>query len=58
MKKIMLSFMILLIVFSFGLHILGLLNLIPIYLTSPLLLLSFLLFFYYFNERKRFRGFR
>ncbi|MED1202525.1 hypothetical protein [Heyndrickxia acidicola] len=46
------------IVLAFVLNILGLLKVIPLYITSPFLFLSLLSFFYYLNVRKRFKGFR
>jgi hypothetical protein len=46
------------ILLAFVLNILGLLKVIPLYITSPFLFLSLLSFFYYLNIRKKFKGFR
>ncbi|OIU72501.1 hypothetical protein [Rossellomorea aquimaris] len=50
--------LIVLIIFSFIIHILGLMNLIPLLITAPILFLSLLIFFYSLGNRKRFRGFK
>ncbi|XXM73874.1 hypothetical protein ACQ0QQ_08310 [Lysinibacillus sphaericus] len=50
--------LIVLIIFSFIIHILGLMNLIPLLITAPILFLSLLIFFYSIGNRKRFRGFK
>nr|WP_251030201.1 hypothetical protein [Bacillus sp. ISL-35] len=55
--KIGLFFMALFIVFSFVLHIGGLMHLIPLYLTSPILFFSLFILLIYLNNRKKFRGF-
>jgi hypothetical protein len=47
---------ILLIIFSFALNLLGLLKIIPLLITGPLLFISLLLFVVFINERKRFKG--
>ncbi|MFS0824145.1 hypothetical protein [Bacillus sp. 1P02SD] len=46
------------IIITFGLNILGLMKLIPLYITTPLLFLSLLVTFVIYNNRNRFRGFR
>ncbi|WP_187143725.1 hypothetical protein [Bacillus tuaregi] len=56
MKRIKVIFLVLLIIISFGLQILGLMELLPIYFTSPLLFVSFFIFLHYLNNRKRFKG--
>ncbi|KHD85184.1 membrane protein [Heyndrickxia ginsengihumi] len=45
------------IVFSFILNIFGLMRLLPIYITSPLLFIVICLFIIYLNGRNRFKGF-
>ncbi|QTC42126.1 hypothetical protein I7V34_02360 [Bacillus sp. V3] len=50
--------LIVLILFSFIIHILGLMNLIPLLITAPILFLSLLIFFYTIGNRKRFKGFK
>jgi energy-coupling factor transporter transmembrane protein EcfT len=46
------------IVFAFTVNIFGLMKIYPILVTSPLLFLSLLLLILYFNNRKRFKGFK
>ncbi|TMU88069.1 hypothetical protein FGG79_08160 [Bacillus sp. BHET2] len=55
--KIKYGILLLLILISFFINILGLMHLIPIYITSPVLFLSLLLFFHSLGNRNRFRGF-
>ncbi|MBB6443552.1 hypothetical protein [Bacillus benzoevorans] len=57
MKKLYPLLLILVIMFSFFLQLLGLMELIPLYLTSPILFVSLLLFFIFLNNRNRFKGF-
>ncbi|WP_394235402.1 hypothetical protein [Niallia oryzisoli] len=57
MKKLYMLFLVLFIVFSFCLQVLGLMELLPIYLTAPLLFFSLFLLLNYLNNRKRFKGF-
>nr|WP_235848590.1 hypothetical protein [Litchfieldia alkalitelluris] len=45
------------IILSFFFNILGLMGLIPLYITAPPLFLSLLVTLYLINNRKRFRGF-
>ncbi|MGN7297396.1 hypothetical protein [Ferdinandcohnia sp. SAFN-114] len=45
------------IILTFGLNILGLMKLIPLYITTPLLFLSLLVTLVIYNHRNRFRGF-
>ena len=56
-KKIYMILLILFLLFSFVFNVLGLMKLLPIYLTSPLLFLALFLIFFYFNNRNRFKGF-
>ncbi|CAH0344492.1 hypothetical protein BCI9360_00747 [Bacillus sp. CECT 9360] len=39
------------------LQLLGLMKIIPIYISSPLLFFTLFYFFYIFNQRNRFKGF-
>ncbi|NMD71514.1 hypothetical protein HHO41_14505 [Bacillus sp. DNRA2] len=41
----------------FGYHLLALLNLVPLYVTSPLLFITLFLIVTYLNNRKKFKGF-
>ncbi|MCQ6274302.1 hypothetical protein JMM81_04835 [Bacillus sp. V3B] len=56
MKKIYMVFLVLFIISSFFLQLLGLMKLLPFYLTSPVLFISFLLLVITLNNRKRFKG--
>nr|WP_233711030.1 hypothetical protein [Lederbergia citrisecunda] len=58
MRKIIICVLIAFIVFCFCFNILGLMNLIPIYITSPLLFFSLLLLLNFLNGRNKFRGFK
>ncbi len=57
MKKLPVLLMLMLILLSFILNILGLMKLIPIFITSPILFISLLILFLYLNDRRRFKGF-
>ncbi|WP_197280040.1 hypothetical protein [Bacillus sp. FJAT-27251] len=48
--------MIVSILFSFGLHVLGLMHLVPLWISGPILFLSLLVFIICLNDRKRFKG--
>ncbi|PGT80724.1 MULTISPECIES: hypothetical protein [Bacillaceae] len=41
----------------FFINVLGFMNLVPLYITSPLLLISIFVTLYFINHRKTFRGF-
>ncbi|MFC7784693.1 MULTISPECIES: hypothetical protein [unclassified Rossellomorea] len=56
--KMKYAVLLLLILISFFINILGLMRLVPIYITSPILFLSLLLFFHSLGNRNRFRGFK
>ncbi|MFI8576650.1 MULTISPECIES: hypothetical protein [Rossellomorea] len=56
--KIKYGILLLLILISFFINILGLMRLVPIYITSPILFLSLLLFFHSLGTRNRFKGFK
>ena len=56
--KMKYGILLLLIVISFFINILGLMHLIPVYITSPILFLSLLLFIHSLGNRNRFRGFK
>ncbi|WP_438824273.1 hypothetical protein [Bacillus sp. JJ1562] len=58
MRKIGLIIGTFMIIITFGLNILGLMKLIPLYITTPLLFLSLLVTLVIYNHRNRFRGFR
>ncbi|MBU8733360.1 MULTISPECIES: hypothetical protein [Cytobacillus] len=57
MKKLPVLLMLMLILLSFILNIFGLMKLIPIFITSPILFISLLILFLYLNDRRRFKGF-
>lgn len=58
MRKGMISAMIFFFLFSFSVHTLALIQIVPIYISSPILFLSILLFFSYLNNRNKFKGFQ
>lgn len=57
MDKMVLSLILLFLLFSFLLNIGGLMHIIPLYLTSPILFLSLFILLLYLNNRKSFKGF-
>ncbi|EIJ82533.1 hypothetical protein MGA3_04805 [Bacillus methanolicus MGA3] len=57
MQNLILILMILFILFSFVLHLFGLMKLISVFFTGPILFFSLFFFVYYINNRNRFRGF-
>lgn len=57
MRKLNIWIMLLFMVIAFLFNLLGLMHLVSIFITSPLLFLSILIFMIYLNERNRFRGF-
>lgn len=57
MDKIGLFLMAMFILFSFIIHIGGLMHLLPLYLTSPILFISLFILLIYLNDRKKFKGF-
>jgi hypothetical protein len=57
MDKLVFSLMAMFILFSFILHIGGLMHIVPLYLTSPILFLSLFILLIYLNNRKNFKGF-
>ncbi|SFA78490.1 hypothetical protein SAMN04488577_1036 [Bacillus sp. cl95] len=57
MRRLPLIIILSLIIFSFVLNLLGLMHLIPLFISAPLLFLSFLILVTFFNNRKKFKGF-
>lgn len=53
MDKLGLSLIALFILFSFILHIFGLMHLLPLYLTSPILFVALFILLIYLNNRKK-----
>lgn len=49
--------MIIFIILAFFLNIFGLMHLIPLYITSPILFISVFIFFHHINGRNRFKGY-
>ncbi|MDE3838232.1 hypothetical protein C0966_02375 [Bacillus methanolicus] len=58
MHNLNMILIILFIFFSFVFHLFGLMNLISVLFTGPILFFSLFLFVYYLNNRNRFKGFR
>jgi len=58
MENHILVFLFIGILFCFWLNLFGLMNIYPLYLTSPLLFLSILVFLWTLNNRNRFSGFK
>jgi hypothetical protein len=57
MDKLVFSLIAVFILFSFILHIGGLMHIVPLYLTSPILFLSLFILLIFLNNRKNFKGF-
>ncbi|WP_041580928.1 hypothetical protein [Bacillus sp. 1NLA3E] len=57
MRKLTVSILVVFISFAFGYNLLGLMGLVPLLLSCPLLFLSLFLLLAYINDRKKFRGF-
>jgi hypothetical protein len=57
MDKLVFSLIAVFIIFSFILHIGGLMHIVPLYLTSPILFLSLFILLIFLNNRKNFKGF-
>ncbi|WP_210364555.1 hypothetical protein [Bacillus sp. REN3] len=57
MEKFILFLLSLFILLSFIVHICGLMHIIPLYVTSPLMFLSLFSLLVYLNSRRSFRGF-
>ncbi|GIN74096.1 hypothetical protein J14TS2_45710 [Bacillus sp. J14TS2] len=57
MRKVSLLLIIVFIITCFFLHILALMRLIPIYITSPLLFVGLFSLVSFMNGKNRFRGF-
>jgi hypothetical protein len=58
LKNFLFPLLIIFIILSLGLQLLGLMNLLPFYVTSPILFLSFFILLTFLNRRKRFRGYK
>jgi hypothetical protein len=58
MKKFTLFFGILMTIVSLFFYLLGLMNLVPLLITAPLLFLSILFTLWILNNRNRFNGFK
>ncbi|TCN27857.1 hypothetical protein [Mesobacillus foraminis] len=56
-KNFTMGIMVISIILSFGLHIFGLMQIIPIIITGPVLFLTLFVFAVYLNERHKFKGF-
>ncbi|MDQ0217514.1 hypothetical protein [Peribacillus cavernae] len=56
MKAKIVFYLFLLIAMLF-LQLLGLMKIIPVYISSPLLFITLFFFLYHFNQRNRFKGF-
>nr|WP_077211197.1 hypothetical protein [Bacillus dakarensis] len=58
MHKLKFWILLFIILFAFVFNLLGLMKLVPLLITSPILFIAFLLFFLSLNDRNRFKGFR
>lgn len=56
-SKVILFLIILAVTAAFILNILGLMKMLPLIITSPLLFVALLILVLYINERRRFKGF-
>ncbi|MBT2756370.1 hypothetical protein AB1K84_01335 [Mesobacillus foraminis] len=56
-KNFTMGIMVLSIILSFGLHIFGLMQIVPLIITGPILFLTLFVFAVYLNERRKFKGF-
>ena len=56
-KNFTMGIMVISIILSFGLHIFGLMQIVPIIITGPILFLTLFVFVVYLNERRKFKGF-
>ncbi|WP_170209227.1 hypothetical protein [Robertmurraya kyonggiensis] len=57
MKNVPVILMFLFIIFAFLFNLLGLMHLVSIFITSPILFIALLIFIGYLNNRNRFKGF-
>ncbi|WP_175492922.1 hypothetical protein [Bacillus sp. OK048] len=57
MKNLPIILLILFIIIGFSLHILALMKVFPLIISTPLLFIGILTFLFYLNDRRRFRGF-
>ncbi|WP_176215223.1 hypothetical protein [Cytobacillus gottheilii] len=57
MKKVQFFLILAVLIFCFFLNILGLLKLVPIFITAPLLFVALITFISFLNNRNRFKGF-
>ncbi|MBE3570956.1 MAG: hypothetical protein IMW92_12900 [Bacillales bacterium] len=58
MKKLPILFLLILLLLTLWINLLGLMKLMPLFITSPILFIVIFLFINYLNDRKRFKGFR
>ncbi|ANB58066.1 putative membrane protein [Anoxybacillus sp. B7M1] len=58
MKRITLIFWMLIVLIAFLLNLFGLMHVMPLFITMPLLFLSILFALWTFNNRNRFKGFQ
>ncbi|CAM3663888.1 hypothetical protein [Mesobacillus zeae] len=56
-RNLHLAIILISILFSLCLQLLGLMHIVPLYISSPILFLSLLVFFIYMTDRKKFKGF-
>ncbi len=57
MKKFYFGGLIILVLLSLFLQLLGIMRIIPLYVSSPILFLSFFIFLYSIGYQKKFKGF-
>ncbi|MET3698342.1 hypothetical protein SAMN05877753_108196 [Bacillus oleivorans] len=58
LAKFPIIIMFLIFIFAFFLQILGMLHVVPLYISSPILFIAILIIISYLNERKKFKGYR
>ncbi|GAA0325306.1 hypothetical protein GCM10008967_14910 [Bacillus carboniphilus] len=57
LARIPIIIMTVIFIIAFVLQLLGMLKVVPLYISSPILFISIFLLISYWNERKRFRGY-
>lgn len=58
MGRFTVPIMLVAIAISFVVHLFGIMNIYPLYITAPLLFISIFLFILYMNNRNQFKGFK
>ncbi|HWO77513.1 MAG TPA: hypothetical protein VNM69_16735 [Bacillus sp. (in: firmicutes)] len=58
LAKLPIIIMFLIFIFAFFLQVLGMLQAVPLYISSPILFVAILIIISYLNERNKFKGYR